>query len=78
VAQMAKEKKVDLLSQAKKITGIPVQEIIWAACKGKYKTMNEIDEVVYGYEQRGVIIPVVKKFALFLLQEWYKEHGEKK
>lgn len=75
---MKKNGRVDILTQTEKITGIPIQEMIQAACKGKYKTMNEIDEVVYGYEQRGVIIPVVKKFALFLLQEWYKEHGEKK
>ena len=67
-------KRDDILTQTEKITGIPAQEIIKAACKGTGRRLNEIDEICYSYETKGIIIKIVRKFAEFLQKEWLKEN----
>ena len=75
VVPMKKEKvRDDILTQTEKITGIPVREIIKTTLKGTGYSPNEIDEMCFSYETKGLIIKIVYDFAVFLQKEWLKEN----
>ncbi len=74
---MAKQKEgTDILALAEKLTGIHYIEIMQTAYAGSKLTLNERDERIYIYEDKGIIQMRVRLFSAMLVLDWKKKHGD--
>ncbi|MFA5830238.1 MAG: hypothetical protein WC878_00235 [Candidatus Paceibacterota bacterium] len=71
---MKKEIRNDILTQTEKLTGIPIWEIMNAARLANGLSYRDFDNMYFFYYQQNKIAKELKKFALFLNNEWKEEN----